>query len=595
MFTYSRYGDRLLTMVSVTKIFIRVLFFNLLALNFCWSVESKASAESSVKADVVAKSPSLVLKEGNDFQTIDFSKIWVDVSKKFGHKPCPLLTVEGECLSRLLQKLIQIADKTFPEYSSLISLAVTGFVGGLSCPGVDEKAACYAVVFLYEGKLELVFLFKALTNCMLVKNLSGEMSPPKVLKTISKGDSKSYCWQMYGNGALLKTLDEYLNQVFPFIYEEKNPNTCLKIALDFNLLDEVLKKIENEKLDSVKFCWDTFIVPDIKRVEIGLDVVNGDFGMEMFTYPQQHSPLLSFIKSLGEKSKQVRFLDWSSREVVQKLVFQNYSGLKNYVESFDNRIKHNRSAVPLSSKFKKVWMGVCPLIKDVLEFCCKKLTGNTQNYVDWECQNDLVFSKSFGFLEVNQLNRETLLIFIDDMIDKVKSVLKVVVEEKCFGCEFCKDLVLSVKKSVEKHRNCDIDQIFWKGKGNEAYCPVWFAMYKNYLLYSSDVSNLRRLIERMEEKKTFSYLPQNGNCFGQIQIDLAPILHFLGFEKIRSISSMPVEIICRSNFEILVNSLKIPNVWDIFSSKTRLPSPEENAKKRDVDHVNRSSDIPIRM
>ncbi len=586
-------------MMFIIKNVKKSLFFCLFALNFCWAsvdTEPVAAGTKTVvgnKSNTAVKFSPLAAKDEVKLPSVDFSKILLDISKKMGGKPLPLLTIESESLPKLLQKVTQVADKVVPDCSSLISFAVTGFAGGLSCPGVDEKAACYAVIFLNEGNIEPVFLFKAQPNCALIKSLKENETAANVLKAITSSTDKNYCWQMYGNADLLKTLDKSLAQVFPFIYQERVPEMCLKVVLDINLWNDIFQKIDDKGLAFPKFIWDTLIGPDVKRTEMGFDIVDKMLVTKTFVYPQEYSLLASFTKSLAAKTKEVKFLNWSSREAIQELVFQNYSGLRNYVESLDDRIKYSQNTVDFCTSFKNIWGMVCPLIKDFLAFCDKNLTGNTQSYADLQSSEDLISSKGFGFFEGKQLKRETILKFIEDFSGKISSSLKEYADKKYFYWEICKDIALNVKRSVEKHHDCDIDQIFWRMNGNEAHCPIWFAVYKNYLLYADDIGNVKRLIERMEEMKTPSYASQEGNCFSHMTMNFASIMRTLGVAEFKAISELSVEITCGLKEGAFVNTVKVPGFLDVFSLKTILPSAGESAKKENVILPNRPMTVPM--
>lgn len=607
----------------IIKSFRKSLFFGLLALSICYgSVDTRSTYDlkipekrqedamiqqsvdvknetslpgrntavtrpetSDVKAGPIPSEKdgkaSVVSKEVSKLQEIDFSKLWIDASKKLSNKMLPLMTIEAENLSKLCQKVTQIADKVFPDCASLVSLAITGFMGGLDCPGVDEKAPCYVVIFLSEGKIDPVFLFKSQTDCLLVKNLTANKSPDDTLKTIPNGSNK-ICWQMYGNATLLKALDKDLRQVFPFIYQEKNSGMCLKFCLDFNIWNDIFQKVEDKSVPwtFIKYCWDTFVIPDIKKVEMGFDVTDKILETKMAITPREYSALAFFIKSMVAKSKERKFLIWSSREMIQEQDFENYSGLKNCVESLDRRIKYSRYESTFVEQFKNWWGIISPLLKEILAFCDENLTGNTQSYSDLQNSGDLISSKGFGFFEKkSHLTRDVLLQFIEGIIAKGKTSLKEAIDKKYFGSEFCKDISLNVKKSVEKHCNHDIDQVFWKGNGTEAYYPIWFAIHKNYLLYADDISNLKRLIERMDEMKTPSYMALEGNTFSHAKIDLGSIIRLLGSELIKPLPALSVEITSGIKEGDGWCNVKTFGFWDAFSLKTLLPTSSESGNK----------------
>ncbi|MGX8717113.1 MAG: hypothetical protein ACSW8C_03945 [bacterium] len=587
-------------MMFIIRNFTRSLFFGLFTLSFCHaSVNAKRNYSLKTSTDhkdsVVVKSSATASKEEKILPEIDLSKLWIDASKKI-NKALPLITIEGENLSKLCQKVTQLADKAFPDCASLVSLSVTGFMGGLSCPGVDEKAPCYAVMFLNEGKFETVFLFKSQTDCLLVKNLTANKSSEDALKTIPNGDNK-VCWQMYGNATLLKALDKDLRQVFPFIYQEKNPEMCLKFCLDFNLWNDIFQKVDDksEQWSFIKYYWDTFVIPDIKKVEVGFDFTDKSLETKLSIHPQEYSPLLAFVKTLDAKSKTVKFITWSSREMIQELDFRTYSGLKNYVEAVNMRINYSKPINTFVEQFKNWWSIICPLVKDVLDFCDKNLTGNTQGYADLQNSNDLVSSKGFGFFEgTSHLDRDTVLRFVEEMNTKGKASLKEATDKKYFGSEFCKDISLNVKKSVEKHCNHDIDQIFWKGNGAEAYYPIWFAIHKNYLLYADEINNLKRLIERMEEMKTPSYTSLESNAFSHMKIDLGAIIRLLGSDLIKPFPELSVEITSGlKEGTIWTNTVKIFGFWDAFSLKTLLQSSNESGNKEGSVQSNEVMNAPV--
>ena len=594
VFTYFCYSGKILTMMSIIKNITKSLFFCLFALNFCWADTNTgmvAGARNTAGRKVTL--PGAPLPQVSKVPGVDFSKLWVETLSKLGNKPLPLLTIQGESLPRLLQKVVQIADKVVPDCSSLMSFAITGFAGGLSCPGVDEEAACYAMLFFYAGNIDPVLLFKAQPDCVLVKSLGENKAPTGILKSISNGTDKNCCWQIYGRDTLVKALESDLQQFFPFIYKEKNPEMGLKMVLDINFWNDILQKMGDKEIAFLKFFWNTFVGADIKCVEIGFDVVGKTLETKMLIYPQEYSPLASFYKSLESKIKDVKFLNWSSQETMRELVFQDYSGLRNYVNSLNDRIKFSQNTDDWSALVKDMWAILYPLIEKVLVFCDENLTGNTQSYADLQNSGDMISSKGFGFFEGKQLKRETVLTFVEDFSGKLKSSLKEAIDKKFPGWEICKDITLGVKRSVEKHCDCDIDQIFWRGEGNEAHCPIWFTVHKNYLLYADDISNLKRLIERMEEMKEPSYLSMESNCYSCMKMGFLSALPVLGIPQPNSISELSAEITCGLNSGAFVNTIKVPGFLDLFSLKTILPSVNENAKKEGVTPSNRPMRVPM--
>lgn len=610
VFTYFYRNAILLNMMSIMKNTTKSLFFYLFALSFSWVNANPQPLPDSPKAignngtatikPLVPVSTG-VMKSGMQFSNlsgVDFSKLWMDVSKKLGNKPLVLLTIEGETLPKLLQKSIQIADKVVPDCSSLMSLAITGFAGGTACPGVDEKAGCYAILFFYAGNVEPVFLFKAQSDCVLVKNLEENKTPTVVLKAISNGTDKSCCWQLYGRDTLIKALDKDLQQVFPFINQEKNPDSGLKVILDVKLWNDIFQKMDNKEVAFLKFLWDTFVASDVKRLEIGFDVVDKTLETKMLIFPQEYSALASFFKSSEAKIKDVKFLNWSSQELIQELAFHDYSGSKHYINSLSDRIKFSQDTDDLCVLFKDIWAIFYPLLDKILTFCDENLVGNTQGYADLQNSGNLISSKGFGFFQGKQLKRETVLTFIEDFSSKLKSSINEAIDKKFPGWEVCKSITLGVKRSVDKHCDCDIDQVFWKGEGNEAHCPIWFVVHKNYLLYADDINNLKRLIDRMEEMKEPSYLAMEANCYSRMKMGLFSALPTLGIPQPKSISELSAEITCslatqtNTQENAFVNTIKIPGFLDLFSLKTILPSSDENVKKEDVKQMNPSTTVP---
>lgn len=589
-------------MAHLIKRFAQISFLGAFSLNFCCGVALVKSAEGdankliSKESGVPNKAPLVLSKEDSILPKVDYGKLLMEAAKKLGSKPLALLTIEGSNLQKLLQKATQIADKVVPDCSSLISFAVTGFAGGLSCPGVDEKAPCYLVIFLNNGNIAPIILFKAQTDCVLIKSLLENKTATDTLKSIPAGIGKTYCWQIYGDAALIKALDKDLEQTFPFIYKEKTPEEVasqsagpglLKFELDFNLLSDIFQKIDSKDLAFLKFLWDTFVVSDIKKMAIGFDIVDKTLEVKTSICPQEFSPLAAFINSMQLKIKDAKFLDWSSCESVQELVFYSYVALINYMESLDYRIKYAPNSEAFWIEFKNVWSTLYPLMKSILIFCDENYLGNTQSYADLQASKDLISTKGFGFFEgKSSLKRETILKFLDEFSAQVKSSLKQMVDKKYFGWEFCQDVSLNVKKLVEKHRDCDIDQVFWKANGDNAYCSIWFAVYKNYLLYADDISNLKRLIERMEEKmKAPSYQPLNANCFSCMKMDFVSILRVLDIGN-QELPNLSIENTSGLESGSWVNTLKIPGFLDVFSLKTLLPSVPESAKKEEANPSN---------
>ena len=468
----------------------------------------------------------------------------------------PIVRAVFANLPTLCQKSLQICEKIYPEMTSLFSLAMTGFLGGVQCPGVDDKAPFFVAGFLHNGKMEMVSLFKAQPTSPLMKNLMANKQETQIVKKISISNKKSTDWYLLGNKDLVEKIAGCLRKSFPEIYEDDN-GLKQPMTLEFNCA--AIKEIVdfNVHCPIVNFLLNLLVVPNFENIALGVDIENNDIVLKTSVEAKNAGPLAFYLRSVKSKLNQMRIIKWDSQEAISDVGYYDFKASRALFEEIINNIYSDTSKDEAIVQLRNASKIIHSLLRKLLDFLGKNLTGSFQGYADFQGEGGRFSTKGFGFFEKTPLlTAELLTAFLKDFAQEINKAKKTFVEKKLCFYELLNVVSCEFKPSILQHNDCVIDKFYWKVAEKEGYGLLYFTVCKNYLLYSDDIENLKRLIDRMKAINVFTYV---AKCDWQekIEIRLSNLFSLWGV-NLNSADTIRME-----------HAINLPT--NTFSITTRLP------------------------
>mgnify|MGYP004654974207 CR=1 FL=1 len=519
----------------------------------------------------------------------------------------PFLKISCSNINNLFDKTLKFAEKLYPGMSSLLSISLTSFLGGTQYPGEEGTSPIHMVLFFHKCDISPILFLKLSEESPLFKALSRLKTETIDYVNLSPKENKKAIWWMFGEKTLLNLLqdtntnkDTNINEKFPFLNETNTIENLLQIDLDFSIINEF-----SADLPFIgKQFWDTLIKPEIKQIRLGLDYIDNNIitNCEIEYFPNSSSATL--FKGIHDKSKQIHCLDLTSHECIQNFVFQDFSGMLTWLNTIHEKLndveknitehkKQNKNCdkyVEIAEEILKWWNALYPLFTEILNFCNDNLTGNFQSYANIKQPIKYHYeTMGFGLFEGKAITNEILVNALKNFITiSLPKQLKQITEQKLFGSEVIKSLSCVFNKNFQTHEGCPIQNIYWminKDTSNKKV-PLYFSVCKNHLLYADNIDSIKRLIERINSVKTFTYVAR-PECFEKTQIRLSDFIEipvkmpvFLNYTYSAKVN--PERLILTSHLPLWFNFETLKN----FSNQL-LPSQQksEEIKKDSVDNV----------
>lgn len=481
-----------------------------------------------------------------------------------------LLKLGSSSLPDFINKSLKLLEKVYPEMTSMISLAATSFLGGVQCEGADAKSPCFILLFKDQTEIRPVFFFKAIDGCPLVKNLSVGLDKvgSNALVHPLPFDGKLPVWWMYGERSFLDKISKNLSKIASFIYKDESVENALEgeIFMDeFDLSSMSMPLIGN-------LIYNTFIKTNFNRLKLVFDSIDNNIIYQMNLSVKPSSPAGIYLKSLASKEGVYRYLGWNSEEAVKTIAFEDYGALKVLLESCTNGMDENLwRADKVSYDFYQWWNIIMPLVNEILEFADKNLSGNSQVYADIHSDGSVFNTNSFSLLEgkvveggaVGDSLTSNLTNFLDSFVQKsLKQQFNLALEKKLPGCDWIPSLVFVLDKNILMHNGCFVQGVSLSvGEGpSRIQYPILLSVCKNYLLCADNLDDLKRLIDRVQEVKTFSYLNFSG-FVKKTTVRLRDVLTIIGvkvdpqnyFEMTYSIDIPKNELCFKTKFPLCID------------------------------------------
>lgn len=425
-----------------------------------------------------------------------------------------LLKVSSSSLPNFINKSLKLLEKVCPEVSSMISLAATGFLGGAQCEGVDDKSPCHLLILKQQNDFCPVFFFKAVDECPLVKNLNlGLGSKTYKLVHPLPFDGKRPTWWIYGDNRCLDLICKNLKKMASFIYEDLtniSDFVCFEFSVDAL---EIFKPIVPRIVNLVYEAW---FKNNFERWIYVLNFDDNEVVCQIDSILKASSPMMSCLKSIASKSSLRRCLNWNSEEMIKNIGFQDYDALKSLWEMLLKNLDESAWKQDVCTCVVYEWLQIIsPLVVELLNFSDQNLSGNFQTYADLHSDSIFFVTKGFGLFEGKSLTEtseknlsKNFICFLEKFVQICKQQINLAVSKKLFGSEYFSNVICHWDKDAVLHNNCSIQWISlgWGDGESKIQYPILLSVCKNYLLYADNLVDMKRLIDRMQDLKTFTYL-----------------------------------------------------------------------------------------
>lgn len=499
-----------------------------------------------------------------------------DIERVLGDKP--FLKISCSNINDLCSKSLKLVEKIYPELSSILSLSLTSFIGGTQCRGEEGTLPIYILLFFHEKHVSPVFFFKSSQESNLFKAVSSFKKDPIDFVKLPSTDTKKLAWCVWGEKSLLQVLQQKdMNAQFPFLATKETINNLLQVDFD----GEIIYPFVDLMPVIGKQFFETFIKSEFKHFKLCFDYLENDIVLNYDLEFVPNSATSTLLKGINNDAKQVRHLEFASQECVKNLGYQDYERQLTYfntlharLNSFSKGIEDNKKQTKMSDETLEIWEQliaweniIYPLIIDLGNFCKDNLTGNFQTYANVKSSKEFVYEAvGFGLFEGKDLSNDKFVDFLKSFITiSLTEQLKQAIKQELFGSDLIPALSCVFKKNFEQHEGCYIQNIYWTIGGNDSdkKIPLYFAVCKNYLLYADNIDNIKRLIERINGIKTFTYVAMR-DCFEKTQIRISDFMPFLMKDPVilncvYRIKENPetINITCKMplwfNFELLKN------------------------------------------
>ena len=487
----------------------------------------------------------------------------------------PFAVLTASSLQELLIQTLKVSDNIYPQSSSILTLLAMNFLGNMQCPGLSEKTPCFLAFHYYQNTCSPIFAFHATKNCPLVKNLSlaSKTSTNGLLLPFQNADTQA-TWYLYGAKNLLKLIAKNITLSAPYLKKKISlPTDLLSLTAQLKHCSFLITDLP----PYIQTIYKVFVKDDIDTFSCFANVENNDFICKLQLTPMASSPLVALIRTLENSKKQHKLLKMDAEDDVQICGFQSLDAFKTCLENFAAKNQESFWKNDPTSHQIYLW-GQClyPLLLNLLEFSKDYFAGNYQCYQNLKRENDLILLQNLGLLQLKSSKKTTTVKQNEDLVAFLEAFIKQTLQtqllsaihQKLEGSDQLRTLNLQLDKTIFKDKNYTIHGLSF-GINNEKMClnhPFVFSVYKNYLLYSDNLEDLKALIHRLERNKliyeSFSFVQKNFINVGQV-------LQKSGYFK----SGTPLISKTNSSFELTYTTQSKP---DSIMIKMKIPLTFEN-------------------
>lgn len=503
----------------------------------------------------------------------------------------PFAVLSASSLQNLLTQALKISDNIYPKSSSILSMLAVSFLGSMQCPGVSEKTPCFLAFHYYQNTYNPIFVFHATKNCPLVRNLSlaGATSTNGLLIPFQNTASTQATWYLYGSKDLLKLIAKDITSLAPYLSKKVVPSTdLLNLTTKLKSCDFLSTLLP----PPVQTIYTTFIKDAIDTLSCSVNVENNDLVCKIKVSPNSSSPWVTLIRALENSQKQHKFLKMEAEDDIQICGFQSFDALKTCLENFAAKTQESFWRNDPTAHQIYLW-GKClyPLFTQLIEFSNDFFSGYYQCYQNLKREKNFILLQNVGLVELKSSKKATALQQNEALISFLETFIKQTlhtqflsaIQQKLVGSEHLRTLNLRLDKAIVKDKNYTIHSLSF-GINNENMClnyPFVFSVYKDHLLYSDNLEDLRALIHRLEKNKwTYERLPFVQKNF----INLGQILQKSGYFKAgaplisKSNSSFEITYTTQTKPDSITVEMKIPLTFDnMFAYLQPMPFPKQQS------------------
>ncbi len=486
----------------------------------------------------------------------------------------PFAVLSASSVQELLTQVLKVSDNFYPQSSSVLSMLAISFLGSIQCPGLTDRMPCFLAFYFYQHTYKPVFVFHANRNCHLVNNL-------KFASKIS--DYGLYCpfkeqniqsnWYLYGQKDLLNFISKNITTSIPFL---KSKISSITDLLTLSLYPEQCNTFVSNLPPYAQSVYHTFIKDDIELLSCSINIDSNTIASKLKLVVTPTSALAKLFRTFGNTYKLHKHLKLNAEDDIQLLGFHPFHGIKTFLEESSLKIQESLWRNDTTSHQIYLW-GKClyPLLIEFINFLQDYFTGNYQCYQNLKQDKDLILLRNTGLCELKSSSKlttfaqnEAIVSFLENFIKKSLHVqLSEAIKQKLVGSKQLQNLNLQLDKAIFSDKQYIIHGISFNFSNNSMHFnyPFVFGVYKNYLLYSDNLEDLKSLIKYLEKNKLiYESFPFSHKSF----INVGQILQKSGYFKTgtplisKTDSSIEVKCITQTNPNTIVVELKVPLSFD---------------------------------
>lgn len=503
----------------------------------------------------------------------------------------PFAVLSATSFQELLTQVLKVSDNFYPQSSSVLSMLAISFLGSIQCPGLTDKTPCFLAFYFYQNACKPVLVFHANKNCHLINNLeiSSKISAYGLYCPFKKINAQSN-WYLYGQKDLLNFISKDVTTAIPFL-KSKTPSVADLLTL--SLYPEQCNAFISNLPIYAQTIYNAFIKDNVEMLSCNTNIKSNTIINKFELIVAPTSSLAKLFRAIDDTHKLHKHLKLNAEDDIQLLGFFPFNGIKTFLEESSLKIEESFWKDDPTSHQIYLW-GKClyPLLIEFINFLQDYFIGNYQCYQNIKHDKDLILLRNAGLWELKSSSKlttfaqnEAIISFLENFIKKSLHVqLSDAIKQKLVGSEQLQNLNLQLDKAVLSDKYYTIHGLSFNFSNDSMHLnyPFVFGIYKNYLLYSDNLEDLKSLINHLEKSKLLYDFPSFSH---KSFINVGQILQKSGCFKpgtpliSKTNSSIEIKCMTQANPNTMVVEIIIPLSFDnMFAYLQKIP-----LKKQQID------------